>query len=99
MKATGNAGIRGGARELASFAQKRQVSEKPTCLKGMVPSVCLDVRLGLADADDALAFFPLAALFENGDAFETLQDITFDDDAFGTLETVVLGHGGKCGDG
>ena len=55
----------------------------------------LDVWLGLANADDALALLPLAALFENGDAFETLQDITFDDDAFGTLEAVMLGHGGK----
>ena len=55
----------------------------------------LDVGLGLAHTHDALAFLPLAAFFENGDALETLQDITFNDDAFGTLETIVLGHGGK----
>ena len=32
-------------------------------------------RLGLAETRDAVAFFPLTALFEEFGAFETLEDI------------------------
>ena len=53
----------------------------------------LDVGLGLAETGDAVAFFPLATLFQDGDALEALEDVAFDDDAGGTLEAFMLGHG------
>jgi hypothetical protein len=49
-----------------------------------------DVGLGLAEAGDAIALFPLAALFEDRDALEALEDVTLHDDAGGALETFVL---------
>jgi len=54
----------------------------------------LDVGLGLAETLDAVARFPLAALFEDVDALETLQDVALNDETVGALETFVLGHGG-----
>jgi hypothetical protein len=42
---------------------------------------------------NAIASFPLAAFFEQINAFEALQDIALDDDTTGTLETFVLRHG------
>jgi hypothetical protein len=53
-----------------------------------------NLGLGLAQALDAVARFPLAALFEQIDALETLQDVALNDDTAGTLETFVLRHGG-----
>jgi hypothetical protein len=50
----------------------------------------LDVGLGLTETGDALALFPLAALFEDGDTLEALQDVALDDEAVGALETFVL---------
>ncbi len=50
----------------------------------------LDVGLGLAETGDAVAFFPLATLFQDGDALEALEDVAFDDDAGGTLEAFML---------
>jgi hypothetical protein len=55
----------------------------------------LDVGLGLAETEDAVAFLPLAALLEGGHALEALEDVAFDYDAFGTLEAGVLGHDGN----
>jgi hypothetical protein len=52
--------------------------------------VRLDVRLGLAEASDAIARFPLAALLEQVDALEALQDVAFNDEAIGALETFML---------
>jgi hypothetical protein len=53
----------------------------------------LDVGFGLAETLDAVAFLPLAALLEQGNALEALQDIAFDDDATaGGFETGMLGH-------
>jgi hypothetical protein len=52
-----------------------------------------NVGLGLAQALDAIASFPLAAFSEQVDALETLQDVALDDDTVGTLETFVLRHG------
>jgi hypothetical protein len=52
----------------------------------------LNVGLGLAETLDAVADFPLAALLEEGHALEALEDIAFNDEAAGALETVVLGH-------
>ena len=50
----------------------------------------LDVGFGLAETLDAITGFPLAALLEDVDALETLQDITFNDEAVGPLETFML---------
>ena len=52
-----------------------------------------DVRLGLAETGDAVAFLPLAALLQDGHALEALEDVAFDDQTVGALETFVLGHG------
>jgi hypothetical protein len=52
----------------------------------------LDVGLGLAQALDAVARLPLTALFKDINAFESFQNIAFDDEAVAGLETVVLGH-------
>jgi len=49
-----------------------------------------DVGFGFAEALDAVARFPLAAFLEQIDAFKTLQDVAFDNDTAGTLETFVL---------
>jgi hypothetical protein len=49
-----------------------------------------DVGLGLAETLDAVAGFPLAALFQEVDALETLEDVALDDNAGGALETFVL---------
>ena len=53
----------------------------------------LDVRSRLAETDHTVAFFPDAALLEQLNALEALKDVTFYDEAAGTLETLVLGHG------
>jgi hypothetical protein len=50
----------------------------------------LDIGLGLAEALHAIAGLPLAALAEEVDAFEALQDVAFDDQAGDALETFVL---------
>jgi hypothetical protein len=50
----------------------------------------LILRLCLAKADHAVALFPLAALPENFDAFETLEDIAPDQEVAGGLETGML---------
>ena len=50
----------------------------------------LDVWLGLAQTLNAIAGFPLTALLEEVDAFETLQYVTFNDETGGALETFVL---------
>ncbi len=75
------------------FGQKKgQEGKNPACPKG-TEVVGLDVGLGLAEAGHAVAFFPLATLFQDGYALEALEDVAFDDDAGGTLETFMLGHG------
>ena len=53
-------------------------------------SFSLDVGLGLAEALNAVARFPLTALFEQVDAFETLQYVALNDETADTLETFVL---------
>jgi hypothetical protein len=50
----------------------------------------LDVGLGFAETENAITRFPLAALLEEIDALEALQDVALDHDAAGTLETFVL---------
>jgi hypothetical protein len=61
-------------------------------LKGTFGEI-LFFRAGLAEALDAVAFFPLAALPEKLDAFITLEDRPLRAGGGGkTLETVVLGH-------
>ncbi len=54
----------------------------------------LDLGLGFFQANHPVAFFPLAALFEQLNPLEPLEDVTFHDEAAWTLETFVLGHGG-----
>jgi len=49
-----------------------------------------DVGLGLAQALHAVAGLPLVALAEDLNALEALQDVAFDDEAGGPLETFVL---------
>jgi hypothetical protein len=49
-----------------------------------------DVGLGLAETLDAIARFPLTALFQQVDTLEALEDVAFDDDSGGTLKTFVL---------
>jgi len=49
-----------------------------------------DVWLGLAQTLHAIAALPLSALFEEIDALEALQDVTFNDEAVGPLETLML---------
>jgi hypothetical protein len=52
-----------------------------------------NLGLGLAETSDAIARFPLTALFEQVDAFEALQNVALNNEARGTLKTFVLGHG------
>jgi hypothetical protein len=49
-----------------------------------------NVGLGLAQALDAVAGLPLAALFEQIDALEALQNVALNDETVGTLEAFVL---------
>ena len=51
-----------------------------------------NVGLGLAQTLHAIACFPLAALFEQINALEALQDIALDNDTAGSLEAFVLRH-------
>jgi hypothetical protein len=69
------------------WATKRQ-AVVTACQKG--ETGFLDVRLGLAETHHAIAFFPLRTLLEDLDAFETLQDVAFNDETTGTLEAFVL---------
>jgi hypothetical protein len=52
-----------------------------------------NVGLGLAQTLYAVACFPLAALSQQFDALETLEDIAFNYEAGRALEAFVLGHG------
>jgi len=52
----------------------------------------LRVGLCLGQANDLTAFFPLAALFKQLDAFEAFQDITLGDDGAGSSKTAMLRH-------
>jgi hypothetical protein len=54
-----------------------------------------NLRLGFPETDDALALLPLAAFLEQLDALEALEHIAFHGDAFGGLQTAVLGHDGN----
>jgi len=49
-----------------------------------------DVGFGLAQTLHAVAGFPLAALLQDVDALEALEDVAFDDEAGSALETFVL---------
>ena len=48
--------------------------------------------LGLGKSDGGLAVFPLAALLEEFDALEALENGTFAADGGIGLEAIVLGH-------
>jgi hypothetical protein len=72
--------------------KKRQADEIGPAYKFMKVSD-LDLWEGLAQADDAVAFFPGSTLLQQLNPLEAFEDVTFDDEAAGTLETLVLGHG------
>jgi len=78
-----------GGRSLLGRKKGRLVLKPRPALKG-TEAVGLDVGLGLAETGDAVALFPLATLFQDGDALEALEDVAFDDDAGGTLEAFML---------
>jgi hypothetical protein len=48
------------------------------------------VRLGFAEAGDAVAVVPLAAFLEGGDALEALEDIAFGLECAGAAEAAML---------
>ena len=52
----------------------------------------LCLAFGLAEAGDAVAGFPLAALFEEFDALEALEDVAFGASGAGGSETAMLRH-------
>jgi hypothetical protein len=49
-----------------------------------------DLGSGLAETLNTVPRAPLAALAEELDAFEALEDVAFNYESFGTLETFVL---------
>lgn len=55
-------------------------------------STALSVRFRFGKTDDLTAVFPLAALFEQLDSLETLQDVAFSDDRAGSFKTAMLRH-------
>jgi hypothetical protein len=70
-----------------SWTKKRQAAET-ACRKGA--TVESDVGLGLAEALHAIAGLPEAALLEQINALETLQDIAFYDETGDALKAFVL---------
>jgi hypothetical protein len=52
----------------------------------------LNVRLGLGQIHHAAALFPRAALFEQVDALETLENVALGCDGTGGTEAAMLGH-------
>src|SRR5438045_1863076 len=52
----------------------------------------LSVRFGFAEADNAVAFLPLTAAFEDFDAFEAFQNVAFGAQSAGALKTTMLSH-------
>jgi hypothetical protein len=80
-----------GADDVLMFKQKGQVDMR-TCPGGTLAGRS-DVRLGLAEPHYAVAGLPLAALLEQIDALEALEDVAFDDEAAAGFQAVVLGHG------
>ena len=55
-------------------------------------SAGLNVRLGLGQVHHATAFFPLAALFQQLNPLETLQNVPFGYDSAGSSKTAMLRH-------
>ena len=50
------------------------------------------VRFGFAEADDAVAFLPLIAAFEDFDAFEAFENVALGAERAGAFETTMLSH-------
>ena len=67
---------------------KKAGSEITACLK--IKKSRSDVGLGFAQTLHAITRLPLVALAEDLDALEALEDVAFDDEAGGALETFVL---------
>ena len=57
----------------------------------------LDVGLGFGQVHHAATLFPQAALFEQVDALETLEDVALGCDCAGGTEAAMLGHKGFFG--
>jgi hypothetical protein len=72
---------------MGEWAKKRQAAVN--CLPGKC-DVGSDVRLGLAQTLHAVACLPLAALPEQIDSLEALEDVAFDDETGDALEALVL---------
>jgi hypothetical protein len=51
---------------------------------------CSDAGLGFAQAGDSIAVFPLAALFEDFDALEALEDVPFCAGSAGGAQAAML---------
>jgi hypothetical protein len=49
-----------------------------------------DLGFGLSQAGDAIAGLPMATLFENGDAFESLENVTFCAGSAGGAQAAML---------
>jgi hypothetical protein len=71
----------------AGQAKKRQAAETACREREWV---ALDVGLGLAKPLHAVAGLPLTALLQEVYALEALQNVAFNDEAGGALETFVL---------
>src|SRR5690349_10096715 len=72
---------------LSGWAKKRQAANT-ACRKGTRNGS--DVGLGLAEALDAIAGLPQAALPQKIDPLEAFQDVAFDDETRGALKAFVL---------
>jgi hypothetical protein len=68
-------------------AKKKQAAVN--CLPGKC-EVGSDVGLGLAQTLHAVAGLPLAALLEEIDPLEALEDVAFNDEAGNALEALML---------
>jgi hypothetical protein len=52
----------------------------------------LGVGLGFAKADHAVAFFPLATAFEDGNAFKAFENVAFGAEGAGAAKAGMLSH-------
>jgi hypothetical protein len=77
----------GGSAVEAGRTKKRQAA-RTACRKGA--TVESDVGLGLAETLHAIAGLPEAALLEQVDPLETLQDVAFDHETGDALKAFVL---------
>ena len=72
-------------------------AEKATALRSTYRQRTLNVGLGLGQVHHAAALFPNAALFEQIDALETLENVALGCNGAGGTKAAVLGHKGIFG--